>query len=260
MLKTANNKGALTTTFYGIRWGHYVNGFETPTDHPFVALAFEGAVRLCSKKPKTPKDPLTPEILKELITQFNSDSLTDLRFLIICSLGFFGFLRIEELLQVQLKDIKLTTTHLEIFLKKSKNDQHRDGKTVYISRNESEFCPVKLTEKFFTTASITLSTHENVYLVPRLVKIKKGHKIHPTSGISYTRTREIFNEYIKINETEGNYGLHSLRSGGASAAAENMVDERLISKHGRWSSDRARNMYIKDSLKNRLSVTRNLGI
>ena len=46
VLKTANNKGALTIIFYGIRWGHYVNGFETPTDHPFVTLAFEGKIML----------------------------------------------------------------------------------------------------------------------------------------------------------------------------------------------------------------------
>ena len=36
--------------------------------------------------------------------------------------------------------------------------------------------------------------------------------------------------------------------------AENRVDERLISKHGRWSSDKARNFYIKDSVSQQLGI------
>ena len=42
-------------------------------------------------------------------------------------------------------------------------------------------------------------------------------------------------------------GLHSLRSGGASSAADNGVSDRLIAKHGRWSSNSYRDCYIKDN-------------
>ena len=87
VLKTSNNKGALTKAFYGIRWVHHVNGAYSPTDHPFVSMTFEGTVRLCERKPKTPKEPITPEILKHLISTFDTDSLMDLRFLLICSLA-----------------------------------------------------------------------------------------------------------------------------------------------------------------------------
>ena len=260
VLKTSNNNGALTTAFYGIRWGHHVNGYNSPTDHPFVQMAFEGAVRLCNKKPKAPKEPMTPDLLKHLIKKFNTNSIADLRFLIICSLGFFGFFRIEELLQVQLKDLTIKPTHLEIFLEKAKNDQHRDGNIIYISRINSEFCPVALVERFLRLSSLSIAKNPSCFLVPRVVKTKKGHRIHPSLGISCTRAREIFKEYLEETKFDGDFGLHSLRSGGASAAAENLVDERLISKHGRWSSDRARNMYIKDSLKNRLLITKNLGL
>ena len=31
VLKTASNKGALTTAFYGIRWGHHIKGVFSPT-------------------------------------------------------------------------------------------------------------------------------------------------------------------------------------------------------------------------------------
>ena len=53
---------ALTIAFYGIRCAHHVNGAYSPTDHPFVSMTFEGTVRLCERKLKTPKEPITPKI------------------------------------------------------------------------------------------------------------------------------------------------------------------------------------------------------
>lgn len=260
LLHSSNNKGALTSAFYGLRWGHHINGYHSPTDHPFVQLAYEGAVRLCEKKPKNPKDPITSEIIKAIVLKFNTDSIPDLRFLITCVLGFFGFFRIDELLSVKLKDISLFTTHMEIFLSKSKCDQHRDGKSVYISRIENNCCPVKIVEKFFSIAKISITHNKECFLIPRLVTSKKKVSVHLSKGISYSRAREIFKENIDTLQIQGNFGLHSLRSGGASAAASNEVNERLISKHGRWSSDRARNSYILDSVHKRLEISKNLGL
>ena len=152
-------------------------------------------------------------------------------------------------------------THLEIFLEKSKVDQHRDGGAVYISRLESRFCPVKLVEKFLQISETSIVCHKEAFLIPRLIKIKSGHKSHQSLEISYTRAREIFLEKLRSVESEGNFGLHSLRSGGTSAGAEKTVDERLISKHGRWSSGKARNSsYIKDSVSKRLKISQQLGI
>ena len=55
---------------------------------------------------------------------------------------------------------------------------------------------------------------------------------------------EIFHENMNTSTNGGaNYGLHSLRAGGASAAAQHGVSARLVSKQGRWSSETARNGY-----------------
>ena len=51
---------------------------------------------------------------------------------------------------------------------------------------------------------------------------------------------------------------HSLRSGGATAAANAGIPDRLFKRHGRWSSDSARVGYVKDS--SRLSVSKALGV
>ena len=56
------------------------------------------------------------------------------------------------------------------------------------------------------------------------------------------------------------YGLHSLRAGGATAAANAGVPDRLFKRHGRWRSENAKDGYVKDSLANRLSVTKDMGL
>ena len=61
-----------------------------------------------------------------------------------------------------------------------------------------------------------------------------------------------------VNLDRRNYGLHSLRSGGASLAAYSGVSDRLSKRHGRWESDRAKDRRIEDSLESLLSVSKNL--
>jgi hypothetical protein len=51
--------------------------------------------------------------------------------------------------------------------------------------------------------------------------------------ISHTTLRELFIEALK---TRYKFGLHSLRSGGATAAANYGIKDRLFKRHGRWRS------------------------
>ena len=79
--------------------------------------------------------------------------------------------------------------------------------------------------------------------------------------ISYTRARELLHDALaSVGLDTKCFGLHSLRSGGATSAAENNVSDRLLKLHGRWKSDLSRDNYIKDSTSNQLSVTKMLNI
>ena len=79
--------------------------------------------------------------------------------------------------------------------------------------------------------------------------------------MSYTYLRELFIEAIKPHvENEKKYCLHSLRSGGASAAANSGIRDRLFKRHGRWVSENAKDGYVKDNIEERLLVSQSLGI
>ena len=54
------------------------------------------------------------------------------------------------------------------------------------------------------------------------------------------------------------FGLHSLRSGDATAAANAGVNDRLFKRHGRWRTDKAKDGYVRDNLDVLLSVSKSL--
>jgi len=157
ILQGSGTKGALTDSFYGIRWGHHISGFSSPTDHPFLQVVFEGCKRLSGSTPRQKKEAITSDMIKALVDTYSGEeSLPNLRFLLICLLGFTGFMRIDEILKIQLKHLRLGITHLEITLEKSKTDQLREGNIIYISKLDSKYCPVKLLQKFLTLANFDI--------------------------------------------------------------------------------------------------------
>ena len=135
--------------------------------------------------------------------------------MLTCLLGFSGFLPIEELLSIKIKQLRINESHLEILVPKSKTDKHREGNIVCISRISSECCPVKFLEKYLQKTNIEISKDGETPLIGRIFKTKKGHKISKTQGISYSRIREVFKDYITdITANPEKDGLYSLRTGG----------------------------------------------
>ena len=55
------------------------------------------------------------------------------------------------------------------------------------------------------------------------------------------------------------FSWHSFRSGGASAAADGGISDRMFKCHGRWRSENAKDGYVADLLESRLAVSLSLG-
>ena len=77
-------------------------------------------------------------------------------------------------------------------------------------------------------------------LIRGIVRTKSGERLRNIGGISYCRVREIVLEkFSELGLDRMQFGLHSLRVGGASAAACAGVPDRLFKRHGRWHSENA---------------------
>ena len=112
-------------------------------------------------------------------------------------------------------------------------------------------------QRYIEYAKIDLESDH--YLLKPAFRVKGECKlIYKNKPLSYKRARETVVARLKEVCGETNIGLHSLRAGGASMAANTSVNERCWKRHGRWKSDSAKDRYVQDSIEKRLEVTKHL--
>ena len=108
VLQASSSPAPVQNAFYSIRWAHDIAGFDSPTNHTLPQKVVESAKRrllhLTSKKL-----PITPKILQMFFRSLGG-SLVDTRFIAIALLVFAGFLRFDELANLNLKDLALHDT------------------------------------------------------------------------------------------------------------------------------------------------------
>ena len=94
------------------------------------------------------------------------------------------------------------------------------------------------------------------------LRISTYHKLRKENKpISYSTIREkVLDAISKIRLNPRHFGLHSLLYGGATVATNNGVNDILFKRRRRWRSDRAKDDYVKDSIKYLLSVSSRLGL
>ena len=94
-----------------------------------------------------------------------------------------------------------------------------------------------------------------------IVSTKKDEYLRRGGSLSYSRLRELLLAKIEqLGMDPKLFGMHSLLAGGATAAANAGVPDRLFKRHGRWRSESAKDGYVKDSVEQRLSVSKSLHV
>ena len=83
----------------------------------------------------------------------------------------------------------------------------------------------------------------SLHLLHGIVHTEKGQRLCQSGSLSYTRRmRELFlSKLPALGFDAKQFGLHSLRAGGASAAANASIPDRLFKRHGCWNQ-KQRNM------------------
>ncbi|XP_063421738.1 uncharacterized protein LOC134706597 isoform X1 [Mytilus trossulus] len=259
LLDKGSSKSVVQSAVYGIKWAHNIQGIQDPTTNSFVVNLMEAAKRQ-PHRPRVKKDHITVDVLINLCSKYKDCNdllvIRDLTMIILC---FAGFLRYDEVSGIRCKDIVFKEDHFSINIFKSKTDQYRLGDEIVICKGESIACPYLLLKKYFQLAMIN-SESENFLFRPIFRSKQVCSLIYKNKRLSYTRARECIVSRLKSICPDLNIGLHSLRAGGATAAANSDVNERCWKRHGRWKSDTAKDGYVADSLDHRLQVTKKLGL
>ena len=259
LFQDANSPSPVLNAVYSIDWAQQMAGLPKISNHPLVSLMVSASQRLLGR-PKLKKDPVTPEMLKALVESKITDkspSISDLRSVALCLLGYAGFFRFSELSQIKACDVRFFPSYASIFLESSKTDQFRDGAWIVIARSDLPTCPVKALEAYVSAAQIDLSEDLPLF---RALATPRSKAMVRSQGISYTRARELVKDAFRGFTDVSKISVHSLRAGGATSAANAGIPDRLFKRHGRWASENAKDGYVKDDINSRLLVSRSLGI
>lgn len=248
--------------FYSINWTHEFSSSSNPCEDKFLKLVLEGGKRMLSK-PINKKEPINTDILRKLMDFYSKDpsNVLQLRTFVMCLLGFSGFFRFSELSNIRMCDIKWENAHIEINIPKSKTDIYRRGNSVIIAKTGNDLCPVFWLNKYIDLLGLEKIFEDYLFTAVNYLKSQNVYKAsNKSKPLSYTRAREILSSLKEIGLDSSKFALHSLRSGGVTAAANKNVSDRLLKIHGRWVTDKAKDGYIKDSIEQKLLVSMNLGL
>ena len=182
-----------------------------------------------------------------------SPSISDLRSVALCLIGYAGFFRFSELSHIKACDVKFSPSYSFIFLESSKTDQFLDGAWIVIARSDLPTCPVKALEGYFSAAQIVLSEDLPLF---RAFASPRSKEMVRSQGISYTRARELVKDTFRGLTDISKLSLHSFRAGGATSTDNVGIPDRLFKRHGRWASENAKDGYVKDDFNSHLLVTR----
>ena len=138
------------------------------------------------------------------------------------------------------------------FSRGGKTTNTEKGLGVYIASFDSYYCPVALVKKF-----LRIGKHEDSSALFRKVTHTRNGFALCRQKLSYGRALELVKFQLRqtgLDPTK--YGLHSLRSGGASLGAAIGVPDRQIMRHGEWQSESSKNRYIKEAKSSLLAVSK----
>ena len=206
-------------SLYSIDWAHKIDGLDVPSVHPMISAVKESSSRLYGR-PVVKKEVITSEMLSMLAHKYFDyhPSLYQARTVALCLTAFAGFLRYDELSNLLCLDVKFYPDYFLLFIESSKSDQYRDGAWVPISFSNLITCPLRALKRYSDLGEIVFDSHLPLF---RGINGPNAKAKLRRSKLSYSRVRELVKEAFKDCIDSTLIGVHSLRAGGASAAANN---------------------------------------
>ena len=254
LLEAGSSQHPVNSAIYGIKWAHEMLGLSDPTKNSYVTSLQESAKRVASH-PVCKKEPVSSEMIIALCSKFvDCTDLLIVRNMLMILFGFAGFLRFDEISSLTFKDVTIFENHIRLIITRSKTDQYRQGNEVLISKGCTVACPVNMYIRYL---SLVGQENDCFYIFRPVFRSKDVCKlIYKNKKLSYTAARSNIVSLLKsVAGNDVNIGLHSLRAGGATEAANASVNDRCLKRHGRWKTDSAKDGYIVDSIEKRLEIS-----
>ena len=136
LIQEARSMSAVNSAVYGVNYVHKKSGYPEVSEHPVVKQLLDAAKRILARPPTRMK-PLSIDQVRSLLTRLGGGTVADLQLAALLALGFFGFLRWDDLHHLSVDSLNFGVSHVAIFLGRRKNDQFREGSWVFIARSST---------------------------------------------------------------------------------------------------------------------------
>jgi site-specific recombinase XerD len=235
-----------------ISTAHKSRNMPSPTGTVAVRKALDGAIKEKEKgaAPNAKKAVTCNDLVAML--KHVPNTLIGIRDRALLLIGFAGALRRSELVGLNVEDIEITDEGMILTIRRSKTDQEGAGQRIAIDYATNEkTCPVRAYLAWIKASGIESGA------VFR--HIDKGGHIH--DRLTGYAVALIVKKYAKKAGLDPDqYAGHSLRSGFATTAAKNGVEERAIMKQTRHKSVQVVRRYIQEGQLFNEKYTKRLGL
>ena len=136
LIQEARSMSAVNSAVYRVSYVHKKSGHPEVSEYPVVKQLLDAAKRILARPP-THMKPLSIDQVWSLLTRLEGGTITDLQLAAHLALGFFSFLRWDDLHHLSVESLNFGVSHVAIFLRRHKNDQFHEGSWVLIARSSS---------------------------------------------------------------------------------------------------------------------------
>ena len=105
VLESTRSCSSVDTAFYAIKWAHEMAGMVSPTDNQLVSRVREAAKRILGAARPNRKEPITIEVLNDMVGRADLSNILQLRNVCLYALSYAGFFRSEEVLNIRMYHI-----------------------------------------------------------------------------------------------------------------------------------------------------------
>lgn len=195
-----------------IRFAYKSMGRQSPTDHDLVRATLKGIKRDENAPPTHHKNPLTNNVLINIIQYVPFDSVKGIRNRAVLLLLFAGAFRRSELVNVRFDDVAFVEKGLDVVIRHSKTNQEGKRQMKSIVKGDI-FCPVAAVKNWVDKASISEG-----YLFRALTRTQRVTSNKMCENSVYYLVKH----YAQMAGYDiDHFSPHSLRAGFITSAVEN---------------------------------------
>ena len=221
MLKSDLKHHSIRRKIASIRYFIGVSDLPDPWKHSKLFTEFTNGELQAKPSRQSQATPLRLELVEELTSKLNLESLLGLRDAVIFNVAIDTIFRASNLLAIEVSHLRFKQN--KVFAPRSKTDKTGKGHYGYISDGT-----IELIKRWMTAADITSG--------PLFRALSPKHTVRDC-GMQYHALIQRYRAIAKLLLMKDNFSCHSTRVGGVVTMFENGVSLDEIQKAGGWSSN-----------------------